>query len=135
MGARSKMRLPLLLPLCFLALATLFAATPGASSLNFYRRLQSPLMGSFLWGAADLPSWIKRTINVHQAPPTRFQRGVDPADESREVDMRMIFDELKKDLKAAMDKEKEESEMRTVWPEIEEDGSEQPVSYYQKYRL
>ena len=66
---------------------------------------------------------------MHQAPPTRFQRGVDPADESREVrhqdklissksfthqvDMRMIFDELKRDLKAAMDKEKEESEMRS----------------------
>merc|ERR1712130_126758 len=133
MGARSKMRLPLLLPLCFLALATLFATTPGS-------RAQRAFLSKYIWRSKLQRPYMQMFREVHQAPPTRIQRGVDPGDESREVDMRMIFDELKRDLKAAMDKEKEESEMRTVWPEIEEeDGStfhsEQPVSYYQKYRL
>merc|ERR1712004_442853 len=35
----------------------------------------------------------------------RFQRGVDPADEGQEVDMRMIFDALKRDIRAAIEGE------------------------------
>ena len=66
-----------------------------------------------------------------EAPPTRFQRGVDPGDEGREVrrpdvffspkwanfvhqvDMRMIFDELKRDMRAAMEEKEEEEDTRS----------------------
>merc|ERR1712110_643048 len=120
-----KMRRPLLPVLLPLAITILLSTTP-ASSIPSYRWLQNPLRSPFLWGAADLPSWIKNTINTHapiDSTPTRFQRGVDPADEGLEVDMRMIFDELKRDMKAAM--EEKEEDTRTVWPEPAEEKKEE----------
>merc|ERR1712112_625558 len=125
---QNKMKAPNAPVLLGLLIIVLLSSAPAS-------RAQRAFLSKYIWRSKLQRPYMQIFREVHQAPPTRFQRGVDPADESREVDMRMIFDELKKDLKAAMDKEKEESEMRTVWPEIEEDGSEQPVSYYQKYRL
>merc|ERR550517_962894 len=122
-----------------LTLACILATTPGtaASSLPSSRWLltKSPLRGPFLWGAADLPSWIKKTINAHapvEEAPTRFQRGVDPGDEGREVDMRMIFDELKRDMRAAMEEKEEEEDTRTVWSEPEEKEDDYESSYHIK---
>merc|ERR1712032_873465 len=155
MGGQLKMRGPLGIIL-ILTLACILATTP-ASSLPSSRWLltKSPVRGPFLWGAADLPSWIKRTINAHapvEEAPTRFQRGVDPGDEGREVDMRMIFDELKRDMRAAMEEKEEEEDTRsnyqikpywrfsrgspistrTVWPEPEEKEDDYESSYHIK---
>merc|ERR1712083_858761 len=135
MGGQLKMRGPLGIIL-ILTLACILATTP-ASSLPSSRWLltKSPVRGPFLWGAAYLPSWIKRTINAHapvEEAPTRFQRGVDPGDEGREVDMRMIFDELKRDMRAAMEEKEEEEDTRTVWPEPEEKEDDYESSYHIK---
>merc|ERR1711902_19736 len=57
----------------------------------------------------------------------RFQRGADPADESQEVDMRMILEALKRDMQAAMEgeeatfnTEKEEEEPRSTSDHLKE---------------
>merc|ERR1712110_1402463 len=116
MGQEGKMRRPLLLP-SFLLLAILLAATPGS-------RAQRAFLSKYIWRSKLQRPYMQIFREAHapfEAPPTRFQRGVDPADEGREVDMRMIFDELKRDIRAAME-EKEEREMRTVWPESEEEA-------------
>merc|ERR1712037_53193 len=119
MGA--KMGLLVLL----LTLAVLLSTTPDqASSLTSYQWLKIPLRTPSLWQAADLVKrLVKRSENTHDVPmeksPTRFQRGVHPGDEGRVADMRMIFDELKREMKAAIE---EKEETRTEWPETEQAG-------------
>merc|ERR1711953_385040 len=114
-----KMRLPLLPILLALTITMLISTSCGAQRAfppKYWKsKLQRPLLG----GAADLPSWIKKTINAQapmRATPKRFQRGIEP-DESQEVDMildmDMIFDELRREMRAAME-EKEKEFTRTV---------------------
>ena len=59
-----KMRLPLLPILLALTITMLISTSCGAQRAfppNYWKsKLQRPLLG----GAADLPSWIKKTINV-----------------------------------------------------------------------
>merc|ERR1711971_937365 len=137
MGQR-KMRHPLGIILA-LTLACILATTPGS-------RAQRAFLSKYIWRSKLQRPYMQIFREAHapfEAPPTfeaptRFQRGVDPGDEGREVDMRMIFDELKRDMREAME---EKRETRTVWPEAEEeDGSDfnikQPSSYsLYKYRL
>merc|ERR1712212_5323 len=135
MGGQLKMRGPLGIIL-ILTLACILATTPGS-------RAQRAFLSKYIWRSKLQRPYMQIFREAHapfEAPPTRFQRGVDPGDEGREVDMRMIFDELKRDMRAAME-EKEERETRTVWPETEEEDESSlhlkqpsPYSLY-KYRL
>merc|ERR1719362_886907 len=121
------MRRPLLLP-CFLVLALLLAATPGS-------RAQRAFLSKYIWRSKLQRPYMQIFREAHapfEAPPTRFQRGVDPGDEGREVDMRMIFDELKRDMTAAMEEKEEEEDTRTVWPEPEEKEDDYESSYHIK---
>merc|ERR550517_1122547 len=114
------MRRPLFPIVLALALTILLSSSAASPSFLWNK---SHLRTPFLWGAAELPSWIKAQAGRPVEAPTRFQRGVDPADEGREVDMRMIFDALKRDLRAAMDKKEEGEESRSdyeIEPELEE---------------
>jgi len=71
-----------------------------------------------------------------EAPATRFQREVDPEDEGREGDMRMIFDELRREIKAAMEK----NTRTLMWSEEAKEGArgsifhiKQPSQYKYNY--
>merc|ERR1719490_262308 len=131
------MRRPLFPIVLALALTILLSSSAGSRAQRAFlskyiwrSKLQRPYMQIFREAPFEAPPTFEA--------PTRFQRGVDPGDEGREVDMRMIFDELKRDMREAME---EKRETRTVWPEAEEeDGSDfnikQPSSYsLYKYRL
>merc|ERR1712242_684630 len=139
MGGQRKMRGPLGIILT-LTLACLLATTPGS-------RAQRAFLSKYIWRSKLQRPYIQIFREAHapvEEAPTRFQRGVDPGDEGREVDMRMIFDELKRDMRAELEEKEEEGDTRTVWPEPEEkeDGYESsfhikqpsPYSLY-KYRL
>merc|ERR1712037_516227 len=64
------------------------------------------LLSKYIW-RSKLQRPYLQIFREAQVPmedsPTRFQRGVDPADEGREADMRMIFDKLKREMRAAME--------------------------------
>merc|ERR1711971_413460 len=131
MGWQRKMRHPLGIILA-LTLACILATTPGS-------RAQRAFLSKYIWRSKLQRPYMQIFREAHapvDVAPTRFQRGVDPGDEGREVDMRMIFDELKRDMRAAM----EEEDTRTVWPEPEEKEEgyhiKQPSPYsLYKYRL
>merc|ERR1712181_128284 len=153
MGWQIKMRHPLGIILA-LTLACVLATTPGS-------RAQRAFLSKYIWRSKLQRPYMQIFREAHapsEVAPTRFQRGVDPGDEGREVDMRMIFDELKRDMRAAMEEKEEEGDTRsslkpywrfsrgspisprTVWPEPEEKEEgyhiKQPSPYsLYKYRL
>merc|ERR1719175_274332 len=124
---RSRPLLPIVLAL---TLAILLSTAPGS-------RAQRAFLSKYIWRSKLQRPYMQIFRETHAptvSTPTRFQRGVDPGDEGREVDMRMIFEELKRDIEEAM---KEEEDQRTVWPEPEEekeeeDGSEDGSSFHIK---
>merc|ERR1711997_1156315 len=122
-----KMRGPLGIIL-ILTLACILATTPGS-------RAQRAFLSKYIWRSKLQRPYMQIFREAHapvEEAPTRFQRGVDPGDEGREVDMRMIFDELKRDMRAAMEEKEEEEDTRTVWPEPEEKEDDYESSYHIK---
>merc|ERR1711997_173768 len=127
MGGQLKMRGPLGIIL-ILTLACILATTPGS-------RAQRAFLSKYIWRSKLQRPYMQIFREAHapvEEAPTRFQRGVDPGDEGREVDMRMIFDELKRDMRAAMEEKEEEEDTRTVWPEPEEKEDDYESSYHIK---
>merc|ERR1719458_1468992 len=113
------MRRPLLLPSLLLLASLLVFLSPGS-------RAQRAFLSKYIWRSKLQRPYMQIFREAHapvEEAPTRFQRGVDPGDEGREVDMRMIFDELKRDMRAAMEEKEKEEDTRTVWPEPEEKES------------
>merc|ERR1711962_285131 len=113
MGDQNKMKAPSAPVLLGLLIIVLLSSTPACQASSLWP--PKPLRNPFLWGAVDLPLWIKGHIlavqrkeqmsRPQEMSQERFQRGVDPADEGQEVDMRMIFDALKRDIRAAIEEE------------------------------
>merc|ERR1711997_923138 len=127
MGGQLKMRGPLGIIL-ILTLACILATTPGS-------RAQRAFLSKYIWRSKLQRPYMQIFREAHapvEEAPTRFQRGVDPGDEGREVDMRMIFDELKRDMRAAMEEKEEEEDTRTVWPEPEKKEDDYESSYHIK---
>merc|ERR1712212_152983 len=127
MGGQLKMRGPLGIIL-ILTLACILATTPGS-------RAQRAFLSKYIWRSKLQRPYMQIFREAHapvEEAPTRFQRGVDPGDEGREVDMRMIFDELKRDMRAAMEEKEEGEDTRTVWPEPEEKEDDYESSYHIK---
>merc|ERR1711997_307357 len=127
MGGQLKMRGPLGIIL-ILTLACILATTPGS-------RAQRAFLSKYIWRSKLQRPYMQIFREAHapvEEAPTRFQRGVDPGDEGREVDMRMIFDELKRDMRAAMEEKEEEGDTRTVWPEPEKKEDDYESSYHIK---
>merc|ERR1711953_1385621 len=73
-------------------------------------RAQRAFLSKYIWRSKLQRPFLQMFREEQMGRPQemsqeRFQRGVDPADEGQEVDMRMIFDALKRDIRAAMDGE------------------------------
>merc|ERR1719184_370601 len=95
--------LGILLPL---TITILLSTTPGS-------RAQRAFLSKYIWRSKLQRPYMQIFRETHapiDSTPTRFQRGVDPADEGLEVDMRMIFEELKRDMRAAMEEMEEKEE-------------------------
>merc|ERR1712047_82366 len=133
---QNKMKAPSAPVLLGLLIIVLLSSAPASraqrASLSKYiwrSKLQRPFLQMFREEQMGRPQEMSQE---------RFQRGVDPADEGQEVDMRMIFDALKRDIRAAMDGEdvasnieKKEEEPSTS-PHLKEFS---PYFSLYKYRL
>merc|ERR1712223_822988 len=101
MGDQNKMKAPLVL--LGLLIIVLLSSTPAS-------RAQRAFLSKYIWRSKLQRPFLQMFREEQMRRPQemsqeRFQRGVDPADEGQEVDMRMIFDALKRDIRAAMDGE------------------------------
>merc|ERR1711953_1614710 len=73
-------------------------------------RAQRALLSKYIWRSKLQRPFLQMFREEQMGRPQemsqeRFERGVDPADEGQEVDMRMIFDALKRDIRAAIEEE------------------------------
>merc|ERR1711902_220584 len=126
MGEQNKMKAPSAPPVLLgLLLIVLLSSAPASRAQRTFlskyiwrSKLQRPLMQMFREEQMGRPQEMSQE---------RFQRGADPADESQEVDMRMILEALKRDMQAAMEgeeatsnTEKEEEEPRSTSDHLKE---------------
>merc|ERR1711963_194933 len=122
---QNKMRAPSAPVLLGLLIIVLLSSAPASRAQRTFlskyiwrSKLQRPLMQMFREEQMGRPQEMSQE---------RFQRGADPADESQEVDMRMILEALKRDMQAAMEgeeatfnTEKEEEEPRSTSNHLKE---------------
>merc|ERR1712203_1173806 len=104
MGDQNKMKAPSA-PLVLLGLLIIVLLSSAPAS-----RAQRAFLSKYIWRSKLQRPFLQMFREEQMGRPQeisqeRFQRGVDPADEGQEVDMRMIFDALKRDIRAAMDEE------------------------------
>merc|ERR1712223_638730 len=137
MGDQNKMKAPSA-PLVLLGLLIIVLLSSAPAS-----RAQRAFLSKYIWRSKLQRPFLQMFREEQMGRPQetsqeRFQRGVDPADEGQEVDMRMIFDALKRDIRAAMDgedvapnTEKKEEEPSTS-PHLKEFS---PYFSLYKYRL
>merc|ERR1712029_125024 len=100
---QNKMEAPNAPVLLGLLIIVLLSSTPAS-------RAQRAFLSKYIWRSKLQRPFLQMFREEQMGRPQemsqeRFQRGVDPADEGQEVDMRMIFDALKRDIRAAMDGE------------------------------
>merc|ERR1712088_601315 len=101
MGDQNKMKAPSAPVLLGLLIIVLLSSAPAS-------RAQRAFLSKYIWRSKLQRPFLQMFREEQMGRPQemsqeRFQRGVDPADEGQEVDMRMIFDALKRDIRAAMD--------------------------------
>merc|ERR1711994_555524 len=104
MGDQNKMKAPSA-PLVLLGLLIIVLLSSAPAS-----RAQRAFLSKYIWRSKLQRPFLQMFREEQMGRPQemsqeRFERGVDPADEGQEVDMRMIFDALKRDIRAAMDGE------------------------------
>merc|ERR1711994_953874 len=133
---QNKMKAPSAPVLLGLLIIVLLSSAPAS-------RAQRAFLSKYIWRSKLQRPFLQMFRKEQMGRPQemsqeRFQRGVDPADEGQEVDMRMIFDALKRDIRAAMDgedvasnTEKKEEEPSTS-PHLKEFS---PYFSLYKYRL
>merc|ERR1711994_851416 len=132
---QNKMKAPSAPVLLGLLIIVLLSSAPAS-------RAQRAFLSKYIWRSKLQRPFLQMFREEQMGRPQelsqeRFQRGVDPADEGQEVDMRMIFDALKRDIRAAMDgdvapnTEKKEEEPSTS-PHLKEFS---PYFSLYKYRL
>merc|ERR1712113_470016 len=136
MGDQNKMKAPSAPVLLGLLIIVLLSSAPAS-------RAQRAFLSKYIWRSKLQRPFLQMFREEQMGRPQemsqeRFERGVDPADEGQEVDMRMIFDALKRDIRAAMDGEdvasnieKKEEEPSTS-PHLKEFS---PYFSLYKYRL
>merc|ERR1712109_361940 len=137
MGDQNKMKAPSAPPVLLgLLIIVLLSSAPAS-------RAQRAFLSKYIWRSKLQRPFLQMFREEQMGRPQemsqeRFERGVDPADEGQEVDMRMIFDALKRDIRAAMDGEdvasnieKKEEEPSTS-PHLKEFS---PYFSLYKYRL
>merc|ERR1712147_117443 len=115
MGEQNKMKAasapPVLLSLLLIVLLSSAPACRGQrtflSKYIWRSKLQRPLMQTFGEEQMGRPQ---------ETSQERFQPGAGPADESQEVDMRMILDALKRDMQAAIEGEEATSKTEEEEP-------------------
>merc|ERR1712209_132262 len=100
---QNKMKAPSAPVLLGLLIIVLLSSAPAS-------RAQRAFLSKYIWRSKLQRPFLQMFREEQMGRPQdmsqeRFQRGVDPADEGQEVDMRMIFDALKRDIRAAMDGE------------------------------
>merc|ERR1712004_203596 len=100
---QNKMKAPSAPVLLGLLIIVLLSSTPAS-------RAQRAFLSKYIWRSKLQRPFLQMFREEQMGRPQelsqeRFERGVDPADEGQEVDMRMIFDALKRDIRAAMDGE------------------------------
>merc|ERR1712223_337805 len=99
---KNKMKAPSAPPVLLgLLIIVLLSSAPAS-------RAQRAFLSKYIWRSKLQRPFLQMFREEQMGRPQemsqeRFQRGVDPADEGQEVDMRMIFDALKRDIRAAMD--------------------------------
>merc|ERR1712038_268501 len=104
MGDQNKMKAPSApLVLLGLLIIVLLSSTPAS-------RAQRAFLSKYIWRSKLQRPFLQMFREEQMGRPQemsqeRFERGVDPADEGQEVDMRMIFDALKRDIRAAIEEE------------------------------
>merc|ERR1712113_497913 len=103
MGDQNKMKAPSAPVLLGLLIIVLLSSAPAS-------RAQRAFLSKYIWRAKLQRPFLQMFREEQMGRPQeisqeRFQRGVDPADEGQEVDMRMIFDALKRDIRAAIEGE------------------------------
>merc|ERR1712047_166014 len=133
---QNKMKAPSAPVLLGLLIIVLLSSAPAS-------RAQRAFLSKYIWRSKLQRPFLQMFREEQMGRPQemsqeRFERGVDPADEGQEVDMRMIFDALKRDIRAAMDEEdvapnteKKEEEPSTS-PHLKEFS---PYFSLYKYRL
>merc|ERR1712223_758373 len=104
MGDQNKMKAPSA-PLVLLGLLIIVLLSSAPAS-----RAQRAFLSKYIWRSKLQRPFLQMFREEQMGRPQeisqeRFQRGVDPADEGQEVDMRMIFDALKRDIRAAIEGE------------------------------
>merc|ERR1712038_500459 len=100
-------------------------------------RAQRAFLSKYIWRSKLQRPFLQMFREEQMGRPQemsqeRFQRGVDPADEGQEVDMRMIFDALKRDIRAAMDGEDVASNIEKKEEEPEKKEEEPSTSPHLK---
>merc|ERR1711910_107455 len=127
---QNKMKAPsapvLLGPLIIVLLSSAPASRAQRAFLSKYiwrSKLQRPFLQMFREEQMGRPQEMSQE---------RFERGVDPADEGQEVDMRMIFDALKRDIRAAIEEEDVASNTEKKVEEPEKKEEEPSTSHHLK---
>merc|ERR1712004_789927 len=127
---QNKMKAPSAPVLLGLLIIVLLSSAPASRAQRAFlskyiwrSKLQRPFLQMFREGQMRRPQEMSQE---------RFQRGVDPADEGQEVDMRMIFDALKRDIRAAMDGEDVASNIEKKEGEPEKKDEEPSTSHHLK---
>merc|ERR1712038_721580 len=103
MGDQNKMKAPSAPVLLGLLIIVLLSSAPAS-------RAQRAFLSKYIWRSKLQRPFLQMFREEQMGRPQemsqeRFERGVDPADEGQEVDMRMIFDALKRDIRAAIEGE------------------------------
>merc|ERR1712107_295349 len=128
MGDQNKMKAPSAPVL--LGLLIMYCSPPAS-------RAQRAFLSKYIWRSKPQRPFLQMFREEQMGRPQemsqeRFQRGVDPADEGQEVDMRMIFDALKRDIRAAMDGEDVASNIEKKEEEPEKKDEEPSTSHHLK---
>merc|ERR1712012_8176 len=127
---QNKMKAPSAPALLGLLIIVLLSSTPAS-------RAQRAFLSKYIWRSKLQRPFLQMFREEQMGRPQdmsqeRFQRGVDPADEGQEVDMRMIFDALKRDIRAAMDGEDVASNIEKKEEEPEKKDEEPSTSHHLK---
>merc|ERR1711872_460176 len=127
---QNKMKAPSAPVLLGLLIIVLLSSTPAS-------RAQRAFLSKYIWRSKLQRPFLQMFREEQMGRPQemsqeRFQRGVDPADEGQEVDMRMIFDALKRDIRAAMDGEDVASNIEKKEEEPEKKDEEPSTSHHLK---
>merc|ERR1711963_4598 len=127
---QNKMRAPSAPVLLGLLIIVLLSSAPAS-------RAQRAFLSKYIWRSKLQRPFLQMFREEQMGRPQemsqeRFQRGVDPADVGQEVDMRMIFDALKRDIRAAMDGEDVASNIEKKEEELEKKDEEPSSSHHLK---